>query len=318
MRTEKENVSEIRSFAEWSWDDIRLLLACADFESFAGAAQAVGLDQSTVSRRVGELEAAIGGPLFHRKRSGATPTAAGLFILARARSMANAAAQVEEAMRGLADFAAPTVSIGASEGLMAYSIKPALLGQARAELPFDRRGLERPLPALAFSTVTDGADIAIETTNPGEVPRKQGNFRVQKIGAMRFVPVVARACRDGRSAPSRFDEIAGRPLLDIRIYKRIGGLEPWNGLVAHAEPTMVTTIEKTSQIRDPMLAGAGITVLAPYSKFHDSRIHVLDMAVPDMSVSLWLTAHEDALREPAVRMTYNLLRTMFRASPWFR
>jgi DNA-binding transcriptional LysR family regulator len=232
--------------------------------------------------------------------------------------MASAASQCEEAMRGVADFAGPTVSIGASEGLLAYTVKPVMLGEPRAELTLDRRNLERPLPPFAFTTDTDGVDIAVETSKPGEVPRKQGNFRRQKVGAMRFVPVAARAYGERYPRPSRFDEIVDLPLLDIGIYKQIGSLDPWNGLVANADPTRVTTIEKTSQIRDPILAGTGITLLAPYSKFHDPNIEVLEMAAPDMSVDLWLTAHEDSLREPAVRMTYDLLGSMFRTSPWFR
>lgn len=59
------------------WNDVRLVVACAEHGSFAAAAVALGLDQTTVSRRIGVMEAAIGRPLFTRRRSGATPTPAG-------------------------------------------------------------------------------------------------------------------------------------------------------------------------------------------------------------------------------------------------
>jgi len=37
-----------------------------------------------------------------------------------------------------------------------------------------------------------------------------------------------------------------------------------------------------------------------------------------MRIELWLAAHEDSLREPAVRAVYDTVADMFLRSPWFR
>lgn len=300
------------------WNDARILIACAEQGSFAAAAAVLKQDQTTVSRRIGQLEAAVGRPLFRRRRSGATPTVVGLALVARARAMAAAAQQIENAISGLEEFPSPEVAIAASAGLLAYTLRPALLGDDRAELPFDRRSMTRPLPPLAFGTDFRSADIAIEALDRGDLPRRHGSFHTRRVGTMRFVPIASRIFFERHRVARQFDDLAHSLLVDIGIYGSIRGLNAWNGLIADAEEDAVTTVTNTLQIPGPMLEGQGVTVLAPYAVLHDARLSALDMPVPDMSVELWLTAHEDSLREPAVRHVYDTLATMFRRSAWFR
>jgi DNA-binding transcriptional LysR family regulator len=242
----------------------------------------------------------------------------GLALVERARAMAAAVAWIENAISGLEEFPSPEVTIAASEGLLAYTLKPTLLGDAHVELPFDRRLMARPLPPLAFSTDYRGADIAVEALDHGRLPRRHGSFHTCRVGTMRFVPMASQIYFDRQPVAQRFEELARSALLDIGIYGGIRGLDPWHALVAAAEPETVMTVANTPQIYAPMLQGQGVTMLAPYAALYDTRLKALDMAVPEMSVELWLTAHEDSLREPAVRHVYDTLATLFRRSAWFR
>lgn len=52
------------------WDDIRFFLAVARTGSTVAAARALGVNQTTVARRIAELEEAIGCQLFERSREG--------------------------------------------------------------------------------------------------------------------------------------------------------------------------------------------------------------------------------------------------------
>jgi DNA-binding transcriptional LysR family regulator len=65
---------------------IRYVLAAAENRSFRRAADALNIEQSSVSRRVRELEAQLGASLFERTRSGVTLTEAGERFLAGATS----------------------------------------------------------------------------------------------------------------------------------------------------------------------------------------------------------------------------------------
>ncbi|MBU8897819.1 LysR family transcriptional regulator [Corallococcus sp. H22C18031201] len=79
------------------WDDVRLFLAVAEAGSVSGAARKLRLGQPTVSRRLADLEYAVGEALFRRGVSGATLTSAGERLLGPARRMAEWAGEVSRA-----------------------------------------------------------------------------------------------------------------------------------------------------------------------------------------------------------------------------
>jgi len=83
-----------------NWDEFRLVKAIADSRSLAGAAEILGLNHSTVFRRLGALEAAVGSPLFERSRSGYHPTAAGDEMIALANLMADSIVELERRVAG--------------------------------------------------------------------------------------------------------------------------------------------------------------------------------------------------------------------------
>jgi DNA-binding transcriptional LysR family regulator len=82
---------------EPNWEDLRIALAVARAQSLARAADILGVDPGTVSRRIGAAEAALGTILFVRSKTGVTLTDAGRALLTRAAEMeARARRLVEE------------------------------------------------------------------------------------------------------------------------------------------------------------------------------------------------------------------------------
>src|SRR5262245_21250300 len=59
------------------WDDFRLIKAIADAKGLPGAAAELGMNHSTVFRRLGHIEKSLGTKLFERHRSGYALTPAG-------------------------------------------------------------------------------------------------------------------------------------------------------------------------------------------------------------------------------------------------
>jgi len=59
-------------------------------------------------------------------------------------------------------------------------------------------------------------------------------------------------------------------------------------------------------------------LLPRYAHLYEGALTALDIPIPDMRIELWLAAHEDSLREPAVRAVYDTVADMFLRSPWFR
>lgn len=64
------------------WDDLRIVKAIGESGGLAAAAAALGLNHSTVSRRLSHVEEALGVTLFDRRRAGYTATGAGAEMIA--------------------------------------------------------------------------------------------------------------------------------------------------------------------------------------------------------------------------------------------
>ncbi len=66
---------------------LRVVCAIADAGSITRAAAALGVSQPTLTAQIRRIERLLGGALFVRSRQGASPTALGEFVLAKARSV---------------------------------------------------------------------------------------------------------------------------------------------------------------------------------------------------------------------------------------
>src|SRR4051812_46827356 len=79
----------------FNWDDIKFFLAIARNGSTIAAAKAIGVNQSTVQRRMVELERTIGQPLVHRHSTGYQLTEFGEMLLPCAKELEKAAFSIE-------------------------------------------------------------------------------------------------------------------------------------------------------------------------------------------------------------------------------
>src|SRR2546430_5747618 len=73
------------------WDGLRIFLALSRARTLAAAARKLGIDETTVARRLARLEKEMGASLLERARGGLALTAAGGAVRAAAEEMASAA-----------------------------------------------------------------------------------------------------------------------------------------------------------------------------------------------------------------------------------
>lgn len=85
----------------FDWDDVRLFLALYRSRTVGDAGRSLGVDGSTVSRRLAGLEEALAATLFQRGRSGITPTLAAEDLLPVAERIEEAMARFASAAEGL-------------------------------------------------------------------------------------------------------------------------------------------------------------------------------------------------------------------------
>lgn len=85
-----------------NWNDFRVFLAVADGGSTLAAASVIGINQTTVARRIETLEHALRLKLFERDNRGYRLTAQGLALLDDVRDMRSAAIKVTNTAEQLA------------------------------------------------------------------------------------------------------------------------------------------------------------------------------------------------------------------------
>jgi DNA-binding transcriptional LysR family regulator len=90
-----------RSASPLHWDDVRLFLALCRARTVGAAAQALGVDTSTVSRRLAALEEALAAALFDRGREGIVATRAAEELMPVAEQMEDAMTRFTHAADGL-------------------------------------------------------------------------------------------------------------------------------------------------------------------------------------------------------------------------
>ncbi len=77
------------------WNDLRYFLAIQRARTLAGAARALGVEHTTVGRRLSAMEAALGAKLFVRTRDGFSPTRAGEAVRPHAERIEAAILDIE-------------------------------------------------------------------------------------------------------------------------------------------------------------------------------------------------------------------------------
>ena len=89
-----------RDVVGFEWDDLRYVLAVANAGSLAGAARSLGVNHTTVLRRIGAFEKRLGLRLFERLPTGYVLTAGGEELIAEARHIEDRVTNLERKLAG--------------------------------------------------------------------------------------------------------------------------------------------------------------------------------------------------------------------------
>ena len=117
------------SAGQMNWDDLKFFLEVARTRTASSAARRLGVDYTTVSRRIGALEKALGTLLFERSRaSGFVLTAEGQHLLGYAESLESTLQTACEQVSGASLALSGHVRIGSTEGFGSYFVAPQLGG----------------------------------------------------------------------------------------------------------------------------------------------------------------------------------------------
>src|SRR5262249_13162213 len=115
-----------------SWDDFRYVKAIADTRSLAGAAETLGVNHSTVFRRLGQIEQQLGSRLFERGRAGYSLTACGEEMVQLAARMGEDIVGFERKVTGRDLRPSGELRITTSDLVLVHLLNAVLAGFRRA------------------------------------------------------------------------------------------------------------------------------------------------------------------------------------------
>lgn len=182
------------------WDDARVLLSLLQTRTLSGAAARLGVNASTVSRRLQALESALGARLFDRTPDGVLPTVLAEQLGPHAEAMERAAAGLTLTAQGRETRPEGDVRLTAPPGVAEFVVAPALPRLLKRH-PRLRVVLDA---SVSYADLTRReADIALRLARPTSgdlVARRVGVADGGLFGAPRYVRQlgVLRRLRQGR------------------------------------------------------------------------------------------------------------------------
>lgn len=283
------------------WDDLRYFLAIADAASLAGAARALGVNHSTVFRRINRFEGDVGARLFERLPDGYQLTVAGEALLAHARRVEQEIDALELEVLGRDFRPSGTVRLTAPDSI-AERFLPAYLLAFRERYP--DIALELDVGAASLDLTRREADLAIRATTappPHLVGRKVVSLPWSFYAAPAYVGTAGR--------PRSADELGGHRI--IAADGALRRLSPYRRLESGASPCIrCSTINAMSAMAE---AGLGIALM-PYDQDKPALERLFD-AEPAFASEIWLLTHPELRRTERVRLLVDHLYDAFRADP---
>lgn len=145
-----------------NWDDMRLFLAVARTGSISGAARQLGVQHSTVSRRMRSLEEKLGARLIERKKTGYELTVAGENIKQSAVRIEREMLGVDEALLGKDANLVGPLRVTAINNMASSVLMPMF---SRFSEKHPRVELHIIVSNMDASLAQREADVAIRLTN---------------------------------------------------------------------------------------------------------------------------------------------------------
>lgn len=265
------------------WTDLKVFLAVAEAGQIGRAAKTLGLDPTTLGRRLRRLEASLNATLFERTRNGQTPTETGLSLLERVEAMAEAAREIGETS-GSGAGPSGNLRISVSEGFGSQFLTDYLPEFARAN---PNLTIELIANSGFLSPSKREADIAVMLSRP-----KAGPVLCRKLADYRLRLYATRGYLEQSGRPKSIADLAeGHTLVsyvpDLLYAPELNYLQDFHeALTARVRSSSINAQHRL------ICEGAGIGVLP---QFVAERTPELETVCDDHSIvrSFWIVTHKD-------------------------
>jgi DNA-binding transcriptional LysR family regulator len=293
-------------YVPMQWDDLRYVLAVARAGSALRAAGALGVNQTTVLRRLDALEAALGVPLFERSTGGQALTRTGRLVAEAAERMEELARALESAVAAQRRGLVSAVRLTTSEVLAGRLVTPCM------------RAFHARHPAIPVELITSDerldiargeADVALRAAS-----RPDGaGIVAQRMPDLAWTVYCSRGYAAERGLPQTRDALRGHDLVGLE--GRMGQLPGWCWLSA-AAPDAAVPVRSNSFVSlvSNLKAGLGLGPLPAIIGDAEPELVRCFPPPPELTAELWLIVREELKAEPHVRAFTDFLASYVRAT----
>ena len=190
----------------FDWDDLKHLLAVARYGSTLAAGRTLGVDQSTVQRRLVELERRFGQALVRRQSSGYRLTEFGQALLPHAERVEQAIAAFEQQVTSAAADVSGVIRVTCPEPIVFRITQSNLLERFRERYP--QLQVHFVMSDKTIDLMKGEADVALRSGDTDD-----GELVGRKIGDSIWAVYASRAYIERHGRPERVEDLAQHALV---------------------------------------------------------------------------------------------------------
>src|SRR5450631_799450 len=283
----------------FDWNDLRYFLAVARYGSTVAAAKALNLSQSTVHRRLAELEKRIGREVVIRHATGYRLTQFGIELQPWAEQVEKAITSLERHLVAADDAPTGTVRVTCSESIGYRLMQSPLLETCHSRHAGLR--VELIMSDHLLDIAKGEADVAIRAGVPNEE-----SLVGRKIADVPWALYCSRGYLARYGRIERAEDIAGHSVIefdgDIRDHhaaKWLRSVAPTARVVARSNtvPGLLMTVK----------SGAGLAPLPmPLAMQETDLVSVLG-PVPGLYSPIYLLTHPELRHMPRIRTFFDFI-----------
>ena len=273
-----------------SWDDFRYIKAIAGGRSLAGAAEALGVNHSTVFRRLGQIEGQLGSRLFERSRAGYALTPCGEEMVRLAERMEEDILTFERQVTGHDLRPSGELRLTTNDTLLVHLLSEVLAAFRRA---YPEITLDVVVSNQSLNLSKRDADVALRATDRP----------VETLVGRRLAGIAWALYGPASLADRKFDAELARGTHDwVGFGDNLASVKPAKWLKQHVEPQrIVYKVNTVLGLAEAVAAGIGIGLLPCFIAAVTPG--VVRLAPPDRGLEsgLWLLTHPDLRHTARVR-----------------
>lgn len=276
------------------WDDLRYALAVADAGSLVGAARSLGVQHSTVLRRLDALERRLGTRLFDRHRQGYTPTEAGELLAEQARRMQPAIDDMARRIVGRDLQLTGVVRLNTSYIAMLYLLPDPLAAFARAHPGIEVEVVE----AMALVDLSRrDADVAMRIST--QVPQ---HLVGRQLGTVRFRIYARRGQAGLPQRPQPVEQLIEQaPWIGFERDASGTFFERW--MRNHVPPERIRMrVDLFHSMTVMLRTGLGVGLLPTFVGAQEPALVAVSDDIEEIATPVWLLTHPDLRRTARVRV----------------